>query len=296
MELIKVVNVKEVEGRTVLVERDARTIAGKLYGIDIPVYPFTVASFTDDVEELKAKNDGVLDSEYLLDVADEVTHTIDSTHDVFTDAVAKKFPKLTDEHKKALVADLMYAFASGVMGSGDGVKVLSKGVLHKLCTSDAFMYMYILHCVGKLKAGHNVLKALVLDNTIFATGQVLMLTQEGKLYVSDCANVESFYYGDDNITDITQEVFELMQDYNVIPQDTESLRDWLNTYEGDTEKAGCVLADNLAHILFGYTQNDALKVNVVHTATERVLKKGLSLAEGVLLKQVQAQDFTEADF
>lgn len=296
MELIKVVNVKEVEGRTVLVERDARTIAGKLYGIDIPVYPFTVASFADDVEELKAKNDGVLDSEYLLDVADEVTHIIDSTHDVFTDAVAKKFPKLTDEHKKALVADLMYAFASGVMGSGDGVKVLSKGVLHKLCTSDAFMYMYILHCVGKMKAGHNVLKALVLDNTIFATFQVLMLTQEGKLYVSDCANVESFYYGDDNITDITQEVFELMQDYNVIPQDTESLRDWLNTYEGDTEKAGRVLADNLAHTLFGYTQNDALKVNVVHTATERVLKKGLSLAEDVLLKQVQAQDFTGADF
>lgn len=77
MELIKVVNVKEVEGRTVLIERDARGIAGKLYGIDIPVYPFTVASFADDVEELKAKNDGVLDSEYLLDVADEVTHTID---------------------------------------------------------------------------------------------------------------------------------------------------------------------------------------------------------------------------
>lgn len=300
MELIKVVNVKEVEGRTVLVERDARGIAGKLYGIDIPVYPFTVASFADDVEELKAKNDGVLDSEYLLDIADEVTHTIDRTQDVFTDAVAKKFPKLTEEHKKALVDDLMGAYASGVMGSGDGVKVLSKDVLHKLCASDAFMYMYILHCVGKMKAGHNVLKALVLDNTIFATCQVLMLTQEGKLYVSDCANVESFYYGDENITDITQEVFELMQDYNVIPQDTESLRDWLNTYEGDTEKAGRVLADNLAHILFGYTENDTIRVNVVHTATERVLKKGLSLADDVLrkhaLKQVQAQDFTGADF
>ena len=74
------------------------------------------------------------------------------------------------------------------------------------------------------------------------------------------------------------------------------MRDWLNTYEGDTEKAGRVLADNLAHILFGYTQNDALKVNVVHTATEHVLKKGLSLADDVLLKQVQAQDFTGADF
>lgn len=295
MELIKLVNVKEVEGRTVRVERDARTIAGKLYGIDIPVYPFTVASFADDVEELKAKNDGVLNSEYLLDIADEVTHTIDRTHDVFTDAVAKKFPKLTEEHKKALVNDLMYAYASGVMGYGDGVKVLSKGVLHKLCTSDAFMYMYILHCVGKVKAGHTVLKELVLDNTIFATCQVLMLTQEGKLYVSDCANAESFYYGDDNITDITQELFELMQNYNVIPQNTESLRDWLNTYEGDIEKAGRVLADNLAHILFGYTENDAIRVNVVRTATEHILKKGMNLAD-VLLKQVQAQNATGADF
>lgn len=295
MELIKLVNVKEVEGRTVRVERDARAIAGKLYGIDIPVYPFTVASFADDVEELKAKNDGVLNSEYLLDIADEVTHTIDRTHDVFTDAVAKKFPKLTEEHKKALVDDLMYAYASGVMGHGDGVKILSKDVLHKLCT-DAFMYMYILHCVGEMKAGHTALKELVLDNTIFATCQALMLTQEGKLYVSDCANVESFYYGDDNITDITQEVLELMQDYNVIPQDTESLRDWLNTYEGDTEKAGRVLADNLAHILFGYTENDAIRVNVVHTATERILQKGMSLADDVLLKQVQAQNATGADF
>ena len=86
-------------------------------------------------------------------------------------------------------------------------------------------------------------------------------------------------------------------------------------------EAGRVLADNLAHILFGYTQNDAIRVNVVKTAhqhmnyiarvalekkkaertqQQHILELALGVADDVLrkhaLKQVHAQDFTGADF
>lgn len=319
MELIKVVNVKEVEGRTVLVERDARTIAGKLYGIDIPVYPFTVASFADDVEELKAKNDGVLDSEYLLDIETDVADTIDKTREMFVQAVAKKFPELKAEHKKTMVNELMKVFASSVFGDG----VLSTEVVAKFTyrNSDAFMYMYVLYRTNKIKRGHSAIKTMLLDGVISPVYQPFSLTNEGKLFIIDTVNTDSYLCGEESIIDVTDDVFSLMRDYNVIPQNIRSLREWLNTYEGTVMEAGKKLADSLARILFGYTQNDAIRVNVVKTAhqhmndiarvalekkkaertqQQHILEMALGVADDVLrkhaLKQVQAQDFTGADF
>ena len=321
MELIKVVNVKEVEGRTVLVERDARTIAGKLYGIDIPVYPFTVASFADDVEELKAKNDGVLGSEYLLDVATDVADTIDKTREMFVQAVAKKFPELKAEHKETMVDELMKVVASGVFGDGDGV--LSTEVVAKLTHShsDAFMYMYVLYRTNKIKRGHSAIKTLLLDDVISPLCQPFSLTNEGKLFIIDTVNTDSYLCGEESIIDVTDDVFSLMRDYNVIPQNIRSLREWLNTYEGTVMEAGKKLADSLARILLGYTQNDAIRVNVVKTAhqhmndiarvalekkkaertqQQHILEMALGVADDVLrkhaLKQVQVQDVIGADF
>lgn len=316
MELIKLVNVKEVEGRTVRVERDARAIAGKLYGIDIPVYPFTVASFADDVEELKVKNDGVLDSEYLLDVATDVADTIDKTREMFVQAVAKKFPELKAEHKEAMVDELMKVFASGVFGDGDGVLSIKEAEKLTHSHSDVFMYMYVLYRTNKIKRGHSAIKTLLLDDVISPLCQPFSLTNEGKLFIIDTINTDSYLCGEESIVDVTDDVFSLMRDYNVIPQNIRSLRDWLNTYEGTVMEAGRVLADNLAHILFGYTQNDAIRVNVVKTAhqhmnyiarvalekkkAERTQQQHILELAFVLrkhaLKQVHAQDFTGADF
>ena len=322
MELIQVVNVKEVEGRTVLVERDARAIAGKLYGIDIPVYPFTVASFADDVEELKAKNDGVLDSEYLLDVATDVADTIDKTREMFVQAVVKKFPELKAEHKGTMVDELMKVFASGVFGDGvENFAKMSKETQEKFYSSRGFEELFVLYRVKQIKAGHSTIKTLLLDAVVSPVYQPLSLTNEGKLFIIDTINTDSYLCGEESIIDVTDDVFSLMRDYNVIPQNTRSLRDWLNTYEGTVMEAGKKLADNLAHILFGYTQNDAIRVNVVKTAhqhmndiarvalekkkaertqQQHILEMALGVADDVLrkhaLKQVQAQDFTGADF
>lgn len=321
MELINLVNVKEVEGRTVRIERDARAIAGKLYGIDIPVYPFTVASFADDVEELKAKNDGVLNSEYLLDIETDVADTIDKTREMFVQAVAKKFPELKAEHKETMVGELMKVFASGMFGDGDGV--LSTEVVAKLThsRSDAFMYMYVLYRINKIKRGHSAIKTLLLDGVISPVYQPLSLTNEGKLFIIDTVNTDSYLCGEESIIDVTDDVFSLMKDYNVIPQHIRSLREWLNTYEGTVEEAGRKVADSLVHILFGYTQNDAIRVNVVKTAhqhmnyiarvvlekkkaeraqQQHILELALGVADDVLrkhaLKQVHAQNATGADF
>ena len=211
----------------------------------------------------------------------------------------------------------------GNFGSVDGDGVLSIEGAEKLTHShsDAFMYMYVLYRTNRIKRGHSAIKTLLLDGVISPLCQPLSLTNEGKLFIIDTVNTDSYLCGEESIIDVTDGVFSLMRDYNVIPQNIRSLREWLNTYEGTVMEAGKKLADSLARILFGYTQNDAIGVNVVKTAhqhmndivrvalekkkaertqQQHILEMALGVADDVLrkhaLKQVQAQDFTGADF
>ena len=323
MELIKLVDLKETaDGKIIRVERDARRIVGRLYGIDIPAYPFTIATFGKEVEQLQEKNDGVLNSEYLLDVETDVAETIDKTREMFTQVVAKKYPELKAEHKKTMVDELMGVFASGVFGGGDGV--LSKNTQANLCSYHAFMYMYVLRCVNSMKQGHATIKTMMLDELIFPTCQCFTYSADGKLFIIDMVNADCYNADEAGIIDMTDAIFKLMTDYNVIPKDTRSLREWVDTYPkawGGTEKALRVLGDNIARILFGYTENDCIQVKRIKTARqhmddvarvalekekagctqqEHILVMAQAVADDVLrrhaLAQVKAQISADADF
>lgn len=53
MELIQLVDVKETEGNYIIrVERDARPRVNRLYGCDIPAYPFTFDTLDKDIESI----------------------------------------------------------------------------------------------------------------------------------------------------------------------------------------------------------------------------------------------------
>lgn len=318
MELVKLVDARETEGKYIVrVERDTRPTVNRLYGCNIPAYPFTFDTLEQDMESVQIE-----DSQMLLDVAEMIEDTIDTTREQFKNYVAKHFPTLTPAKAQEVEKELMECYASGVCGGDtDKWQAMGKETQWKFESKWVFEELFPLYRVQKLKVGHSTLKTMMLDNIISPMYQPFSLTTDGRLFVIDTINTDSYLCGEESIIDVTDDVFSLMQDYNVIPQDTESLRDWLNTYEGTVMEAGRVLADSLARILFGYTQNDAIRVNVVKTAhqhmndivrvalekkkaestqQQHILEMALGVADDVLrkhaLKQVQAQDFTGADF
>lgn len=318
MELIKLVDARETEGKYIVcVERDTRPTVNRLYGCNIPAYPFTFDTLEQDMESVQIE-----DSQMLLDAAEMIEDTIDTTREQFKNYVAKHFPTLTPAKAQEVEKELMECYASGVCGGDtDKWQAMGKETQWKFKSEWAFEELFPLYRVQKLKAGHSALKTMMLDNIISPVYQPFSLTTDGRLFVIDTINTDSYLCGEESIIDVTDDVFSLMCDYNVIPQNIRSLRDWLNTYEGTVMEAGRVLADNLAHILFGYTQNDAIRVNVVKTAhqhmnyiarvalekkkaertqQQHILELALGVADDVLrkhaLKQVHAQDFTGADF
>lgn len=318
MELIKLVDARETEGKYIVrVERDTRPTVNRLYGCNIPAYPFTFDTLEQDMESVQIE-----DSQMLLDVAEMIEDTIDTTREQFKNYVAKHFPTLTPAKAQEVEKELMECYASGVCGGDtDKWQAMGKETQWKFKSKWVFEELFVLYRVQKLKAGHSALKTMMLDNIISPVYQPFSLTTDGRLFVIDTINTESFQCGEESIIDVTDDVFSLMRDYNVIPQNIRSLRDWLNTYEGTVMEAGRVLADSLARILFGYTQNDAIRVNVVKTAhqhmnyiarvalekkkaestqQQHILEMALGVADDVLrkhaLKQVQEQDFTGADF
>ena len=317
MELIKLVDARETEGKYIVrVERDTRPTVNRLYGCNIPAYPFTFDTLEQDMESVQIE-----DSQMLLDAAEMIEDTIDTTREQFKNYVAKHFPTLTPAKAQEVEKELMECYVSGVCGDTDKWQAMGKETQWKFKSKWAFEELFALHRVQKLKAGHSALKTMMLDNIISPVYQPFSLTTDGRLFVIDTINADSFQCGEENVIDVTAEVFALMIDYKVIPQNIRSLRDWLNTYEGTVMEAGRVLADSLARILFGYTQNDAIRVNVVKTAhqhmndivrvalekkkaestqQQHILEMALGVADDVLrkhaLKQVQAQDFTGADF
>lgn len=318
MELIQVVDARETEGKYIVrVERDTRPTVNRLYGCNIPAYPFTFDTLEQDMESVQIE-----DSQMLLDVAEMIEDTIDTTREQFKNYVAKHFPTLTPVKAQEVEKKLMERYASGVCGGDtDKWQAMGKETQRKFKSKRVFEELFSLYRVQKLKAGHSALKTMMLDNIISPVYQPFSLTTDGRLFVIDTINADSFQCGEESIIDVTDDVFSLMRDYNVIPQNIRSLRDWLNTYEGTVMEAGRELADSLARILFGYTQNDAIRVNVVKTAhqhmnyiarvalekkkaertqQQHILEMALGVADDVLrkhaLKQVQAQDFTGADF
>lgn len=318
MELIKLVDARETEGKYIVrVERDTRPTVNRLYGCNIPAYPFTFDTLEQDMESVQIE-----DSQMLLDVAEMIEDTIDTTREQFKNYVAKHFPTLTPVKAQEVEKELMECYASGVCGGDtDKWQAMGKETQGKFKSKWVFEELFSLYRVQKLKVGHSALKTMMLDNIISPMYQPFSLTTDGRLFVIDTVNTDSYLCGEESIIDVTDDVFSLMRDYNVIPQNIRSLRDWLNTYEGTVMEAGRVLADNLAHILFGYTQNDAIRVNVVKTAhqhmnyiarvalekkkaertqQQHILELALGVADDVLrkhaLKQVHAQDFTGADF
>ena len=311
MELIQVVGAKVMEDNYIVrVERDARPTVNRLYGCNIPAYPFTFDTLEHELEELQEKNDGEMNSQYLIDIATEVGDTIYKTREQFKKYVAKNFPTLEPAKAQEVVNELMECYVSGVCGSDtDKWKAMGKETQSNFMSERGFDKLFILYRMNQLKEGHEVLAELMDNNIIFATCQAFSLTPDGRLYVSTTANKESFPCVEDTIMDITAEVFALMVDYKVIPSDEKSLGQWLNTYPkqwGGFEKAVHVLADNLARILFGYTENDAMYINVVRTATEVYLNGAQAVADDVLCsyssfnnygaQKNRTQNATDADF
>lgn len=311
MELIQLVDVKETEGNYIVrVERDARPRVNRLYGCNIPAYPFTFDTLEQELEELKDKNDGEMNSQYLIDIATTIGDTIYKTQQQFKKYVAKHFPTLEPAKAQEVENELMECYISGVCGGDvDTWKLMKKEIQRMYETERGFDRLFLLYRMNQLKEGHEAIAELMDNNTIFAMCQAFSLTTDGRLYISTTANLESFPCVEDTILDITQEIFALMVDYEVIPKDTKSLGEWLNTYPkecGGFMKAVHVLADNIAFILFGYTDNDAMYINVVRTATEEYLNKTQTTADDVLCpyssfnnygtQKNRAQNATDADF
>lgn len=318
MELIQVVDARETEGKYIVrVERDTRPTVNRLCGCNIPAYPFTFDTLEQDMESVQIE-----DSQMLLDTAEMIEDTIATTREQFKNYVAKHFPTLTPAKAQEVEKDLMECYASGVCGGDtDKWQAMGKETQWKFRSKWAFEELFTLYRVQKLKAGHSALKTMMLDNIISPVYQPFSLTTDGRLFVIDTINADSYLCGEESIIDVTDDVFSLMRDYNVIPQNTRSLREWLNTYEGTVMEAGEKLADSLARILFGYANNTCITINVVKTAhqhmndiarvalekkkaertqQQHILEMALGVADDVLrkhaLKQVQAQDVIGADF
>lgn len=320
MELIQVVGAKVMEDNYIVrVERDTRPTVNRLYGCNIPAYPFTFDTLEQDMESMEIE-----DSQKLLDVAEMVENTIDKTQQQFKNYVAKHFPTLAPAKAKEVVNELMECYASGVCGTDtDKWKAMRKETQWKFNTKWAFEELFPLYRIQKLKVGHSALKTMMLDNIISPVYQPFSLTTDGRLFVIDIINADSFQCGEENVIDVTAEVFALMVDYKVIPSDEKSLGQWLNTYPkqwGGFEKATRVLADNLVRILWGYTENDCITMNVVKTArqhmsdiarialkkkTDNITQQHISemaqeVADDVLKKEalakVNAQNAIDADF
>lgn len=267
MELIQLVSIKSEKRGTLVTFKDTRKRVDVLHEIAVPAYPFTLATFGKDMEELKEANSGFMDAEYLLDVCADIGDTINRTRQQFQKAIAELYPTISVSMAKGIEDELMLRYVSGVCGTDiEDFAKMSKETQEKFYTSRGFEELFVLYRVKHLKAGHSAIKTMMLDNIIYPTCQGFSLTQDGRMYVIDSVNTDFYNLDEAGLIDVTADVLELMKDYSVITGDTKSLGEWLNS----TPKAVQVLADNLAYILFGYTENDAIRINTVKTARQHI--------------------------
>lgn len=267
MELIQLVSIKSEKRGVSATFKDTRKRVDVLHGIAVPAYPFTLETFGKDMEELKEANGGFMDAEYLLDVCSDIGDTINRTRQQFQDAIAELYPTLSVSMAKGIEEELMLRYVSGVCGAdAESFTKMSKDTQKKFYSERGFEEVFVLYRVKQLKVGHSAIKVMMLDNIIFPTCQSFTLTQDGRMYLIDCVNPDSYTPDEAGLIDVTEDVLALMKAYDVITGDTRSLGDWLNSFPGAVQ----VLADNLAYILFGYTENDAIKINTVKTARQHM--------------------------
>lgn len=267
MELIQLVSIKSEKRGVSATFTDTRKRVDVLHGIAVPAYPFTLETFGKDMEELKEANSGFMDAEYLLDVCSDIGDTINRTRQQFQDAIAELYPKISVSMAQRIEEELMLRYVSGVCGAdAESFTKMSKDTQKKFYSERGFEEVFVLYRVKQLKVGHSAIKAMMLDNIIFPTCQSFTLTQDGRMYLIDCVNSDSYTPDEAGLIDVTEDVLELMKAYDVVTGDTKSLGDWLNSFP----EAVQVLADKLAYILFGYTENDAIKINTVRTARQHM--------------------------
>ena len=287
MELIKVERNKK---NTVQKASDERKRVDFLYGIAVPAYPFTFETLAQDIEDMC-----ITSAETFLNVADAVDYTISETQKHFQEAIAEQYPNISVTMAKGIEEDLMLKYGSGVCGA-ELFSQMSREAQQKFYSGRGFGRLFVFYRTQQLKAGHAVLAELMLNETIFAVCQGFSLTKDGRIFLLDSTNLESCKCCDESCMEITQEVFRLLKDYNIISQDTRSLGEWLGTFGADVEKGAQILGNSLAGVLFGYSNNDAIQINIVRTATESILAKGKKetgiAPAGFALAQVMTQGNT----
>lgn len=304
MELIKHVYVEENgKGYIRRAERDTRPVVDKLYGINIPAYPFTFDTMEKDLQA-----DEITDGTSIIEYAELVGRTIDETRDDFTQQVAERFPNMKKHEQGKVVGDLMRRYVLGVFGIERDMHTLDAETEKALYGSDALTYAFVLHRVKKLKTGHAVIKMLMLKRIIYPTWQAFTVSADyERLYLQDEVNTDQYLCGSSVILDITEDVYKLLRDYEVIPPYLTSLGEYMQ--EAGTQR----VADALALILFGYTDNDCVQIHVARTGIQhmnKLLEKALQkrtsttqvlalaqvMADDVLAQQQNAQNATGADF
>lgn len=151
------------------------------------------------------------------------------------------------------------------------------------------------------------MKMLMLKRIIYPTWQAFTVSADyERLYLQDEVNTDQYLCGSSVILDVTEDVYKLLRDYEVIPPYLTSLGEYMQ--EVGTQR----VADALALILFGYTDNDCVRIEVARTGIqhmnkllEKALQKSTSTTQVLALAQVIAdntaqqsatQNATGADF
>lgn len=272
-------------------ERDTRPVVERLYNINIPAYPYTLASIGTEIQEQE-----IVSSEMLLNVSSDIGNTIYHTSEGFHEQLQALYPYLSEAEHKKKHNELMKRYVYGVLGEYRSSRMLSPEREAELYTERGFEHDFVRYHAAVLRGDTTVLEALMLDNSIYPMAQGFSLTTDGRMYLLDSVNDESALCADESIMDITEEVYNLLRTYEVIPARFLSIGEWLKEYKYDIEKARRIIQDNLARILYGYSDNDAVQLNIVKSAREVVLERAHKLAERISAQQKNAQNATGADF
>lgn len=298
MELIKHVYVEENgKGYIRRAERDTRPVVDRLYGINIPAYPFTFDTLEKDLQACE-----IVNAESFLEWEEMVTQTIEETREDFKKQVAERFPDAEKDKRREAVHDLMKRYVLGVFGAGRDVNTLDAETENVLYSSEAFMWAFVIHRLNKLKEGHAVMKMLMLKRVIFPTCSAFTFSADYEhLYLQDEVNTESYTWDLPVMIDVAEDVYKLLVDYGTIHETFHSLGDYVkNAYRGtenDIEAGVHNIADALTHILFGFNDNDCIRIDVARTGRqhmnkliEKALQKRTDVKETLALAQVMADD------
>lgn len=298
MELIKHVYVEENgKGYIRRAERDTRPVVDRLYGINIPAYPFTFDTMEKDLQACE-----IVNAESFLEWEEMVTQTIDETREDFKKQVAERFPDAEKDKQREAVHDLMKRYILGVFGAGRDVHTLDAETENILYSSEAFMWAFVIHRLNKLKEGHAVMKMLMLKRVIFPTCSAFTFSADYEhLYLQDEVNTESYTWDLPVMIDVAEDVYKLLVDYGAIHETFHSLGDYVkNAYRGtenDIEAGVHNIAGALTHILFGFTDNDCIRIDVARTGRqhmnkllEKAIQKHTGIKETLVLAQVMVDN------